>query len=365
MVRYFTFSKKRPNPTGEDWTNFFRGNWDQTFGLRAVKISEEIVTFTSTHDPKLKASVCNKNGYDLYAIGGGFVLAFHSEERKLLILNTNGMGAQKHAFQWTADNCPSKTADFTATDHEVLAEMQTLFEQGDVPVRYMERRLGELATSIQTSIQNSVAAVYATRAEFNCFKIIFVVMILAYLGILVGLFCHVQKGDNLLADAIGAHSNEIKALQAGTGVQAELNTATAKSLESALATTKALSKKHEQFVESFVTIELKQESMEARIEETANDVKMLRKDLSYVLSKVNNTNSSFIGDGKTEQLQIGSSDRGLSLWTLSLWSMVSMFISFVWNLAIGALVFVAIGASVRAMVMTPEEKKKRQAGKVA
>lgn len=336
-------------------------NWDQTFVLQCAKISEKIVTFTSTHDPKLKASVCNKNGYALYAIGGGFVLAFHSEERKLLILNTNGMGAQKHAFQWTADNCPSKTADLTATDHEVLAEMQTLFDQGDVPVRYMERRLGELTTSIQ----NSVAAVYATRAEFNCFRIIFVVMILAYLGILVGLFCHVQKGDNLLADAIGAHSNEIKALQAGTGVQAELNTATAKSLESALATTKALSKKHEQFVESFVTIELKQESMEARIEETANDVKMLRKDLSYVLSKVNNTNSSFIGDGKTEQLQIGGSDGGLSLWTLSLWSMVSMFISFVWNLAIGALVFVAIGASVRAMVMTPEEKKKRQAAKVA
>jgi methyl-accepting chemotaxis protein len=361
MVRYFTFSKEHANPTAEKWRKFLTDNWDCTFVLKSVKISEQIVTFTSTHDPKLKASVCNKNGYDLYAIGGGFVLAFHSEERKLLILNTNGMGTQRHAFQWTADNCPSKTADFTATDHEVLAEMQTLFDQGDVPVRFMERRLGELTASIQ----NSVAAVYATRAEFNCFRIIFVVMILAYLGILVGLFCHVQRGDNLLADAIGAHSNEIKALQAGTAVQAELNTATTKSLESALATTKALSKKHEQFSENFATIEQKQENMEARIEETTNDVKMLRKDISYILSKVNNTNSSFIGDGKTEQLQIGSSDGGLSLWTLSLWSMVSMFISFVWNLAIGALVFVVIGASVRAMVMTPEEKKKRQAAKVA
>ena len=99
-------------------------------------------------------------------------------------------------------------------------------------------------------------------------------------------------------------------------------------------------------------LEVKLEASEQEKNELKHKVQQLETNVDIIVRAINQTNQPLIGDGKT--VQIGS-----SLWTLSLWSMVSMFISFVWNLAIGALVFVAIGASVRAMVMTPEEKKKR------
>jgi hypothetical protein len=190
------------NCSRSDWEKFLTEHRDATGDLNASAVAVKMIAYTASHAFALKVA-SKKGNYKLFQIGGGFVMAFCADDKRVLIYNGNGEYGVLFSLQYTEENTPLILAHNTAADLEVRNEMIALFKKGSCSVDYTEGSIERAKKSVLKTVEAMLTA-FPTRFEFNCVACIFTVMILVCLGLLTGLFVYTQSQDQKLSARVGS-----------------------------------------------------------------------------------------------------------------------------------------------------------------
>jgi hypothetical protein len=276
---------------------FLTENTDPNGELKTALVAKGIFFYRSGLDFKLTVTK-KKGSFDLYRIGGGFVLAFCPGEKKLIIFKGNTTNGIAYSFTNTEENAPLNFTHNAAVDEEVINEMRALFRKGFCTVEHMDTKLQAGLQAKEASILSTVAARYCTIADFDVFRCIGLIVVLVYLGALVAVILYSQSNDRALSaridedsKRISAESTRIGLLEEGTKGQIDFNVNVGNKLALTLAQSQRLN-------ENVATMEMKVSAMQTENDEMHNELKVVQAEVVYLKSNLNTTAQKLIGDGK-------------------------------------------------------------------
>ena len=323
-----------------DWEKFLNEQLSPSGDLNTAAVASGIQFYTANHEFHLKVTK-SVGDFELYTIGSGFLVAFSSAGRRLIIFRGNT--DQTYSFTNADDKAPVIFTQNLMSEANVVTEMRALFKKGACTVEFMENHMREREASILESVSKRFASL---RFDINMLWCVFIAAIVVFLVLIVGMALFFQRNDARIAEQIAASSTQIGTLEtANSQVKADVGSAVGLigKLNDKVKETTASYETQIQLIAAEIEAQ-KQANMEVNSELKAvnSDLKAVKQAVGFILTKYNQTTVHMIGDGK-ENKSIGSELVQISQNTgLSAWDTVCRLCSFAVT-SVGTVVSVVIG----------------------